>query len=185
MCGLFGFSGRAASAHWLEVTIAAAQRRGPHGTGAFVDGATCCYRLGGWDSALLAHELAGASRILGHARLATFGSYRDPEALQPVVSGDLAFTHNGNVYNWRELCSAPCPSDSFALVDLLRRDRIDTVIGRIDAPSLAIAVQDAAGLYLYRHRLPLFLRHEPEGYYWCSWPLPGFTPIPQDKVIAL
>lgn len=185
MCGLFGFSGSIASVHWLARTIDAAQRRGPHGTGVFADGATCCYRIDGWNPQTLAENLAGASRILGHARLATFGSYRDPAALQPVIAGDLVFTHNGNVYNWADLCTSPCPSDSFALASLLRHDRIDRVVDQIDAPSLAIAVADAAGLYLYRYGLPLFLRREPEGAYWCSWPLPGFTPIPEQKVISL
>ena len=183
MCGLFGFSGDWARAEHLMPAIESAQRRGPHGTGLFYDGIEY-RRLGRADPSVLA--CSGGSRlIIGHTRLATFGSHDDLQALQPVVKGDLVYAHNGNVYNWKSLSEKPAPSDSFALADLLSNGRIDQTVDRIETEAMALAVHDKRGTYLYRRRLPLHVLTAPEGTYWCSWPLDGWRSIPEDEVFCL
>ena len=185
MCGLFGFTGSVPDSRKLAGAIGAAQRRGPHGTGAFFDDNHWC-ETGKPDPARIVSGLAGSSLVIGHARLATFGRYADLDGLQPVLSDGLVYAHNGNVYNWQELAGdADCPSDSFALSGLLGACRMDRAVDRIETDAIAIAVKDQHGLYLYRKHLPLHVLREPEGTYWCSWPLDGWMPIPEDKVYCL
>jgi len=78
-----------------------------------------------------------AQSVLLHTRWATVGSKRDPKNAHPVVSGKVAATHNGTIWNDRELFAeiertrfADVDSEAIAaVIDWAGWDAIEDVMG--------------------------------------------------------
>lgn len=198
MCGIFGYHGTGSPDPLiLRAAASGAGRRGPHGYGfAFrrPDGA-----LYGW------HEIGpvnldrlpqvGFNVILGHARLATVGDWRQREQLQPIVVDQHAIAHNGVISNPDDL-TPHCVTDSIALAQAygrLRREDVtpwealEKLIASAEQRAWAIAVLDSSGpIYVHRHYHPLYSYRDDRGTYLSSQPFhDGATELGEDRVVAL
>src|SRR5690606_20713738 len=121
VCGLFAFTGTHPDPTLLTAAAQGAAARGPHGHGWTTHPDQHVHRaLGPMDPARAA--TLTAPRILGHARLATRGDYRDPNALQPCHVDGHYLAHNGTIRNWTSL-DPDAPSDSVALTRLYAHHR--------------------------------------------------------------
>lgn len=199
MCGIFGYAGvLAPDADLIEQAAMAAGRRGPHGHGwaqAAGDGTmTAVHRPGPVAASAGEIRRITGRLVVGHARLATFGDWRDTGQLQPVIAGRHAVAHNGNIYNAGSL-GGPAPTDTIAFAAAYARARATT--GPADAlacltaaavqEAWAIVVADADGsLYAHRAYHPLFIHQAPEGTYLCSFPLaPSDQLLPEHQVTVI
>jgi asparagine synthetase B (glutamine-hydrolysing) len=199
MCGIFAYHGTGApDPDLLDAAASEAARRGPHGHGwvtRFPGGELSEHRQLGelnGDLALL-HDAAGT--VLGHARLATFGSWSDPEHFQPVVTAGHAIAHNGNVYNAGDL-AAGAPTDTHALAVAYAALRtagtppgqaLAELIARVRQQAWAVVILDADGTLLaHRHYHPLYASQSEGGVYVSSRPFhPSCAMLPADEVVAL
>jgi asparagine synthetase B (glutamine-hydrolysing) len=131
-------------------------------------------------------------RLLGHARLATFGAvHDDPGGLQPIAAGGHWLAHNGNVYNAAALHPG-ARTDSGALAALYATLRaagagpgeaLEVTVGKADQVAWAIVVLDSTGaLVAHRHGLPLWRHVDPTGVYLSSRPFLAAVELPAGRV---
>jgi asparagine synthetase B (glutamine-hydrolysing) len=202
VCGIFGFTGPGApDPELLAAAACEAGRRGPHGHGwaTRYPGGTFTVRreFGPVTANLPALLRVAAPAVLGHARLATTGSWDDPEGLQPVTCGRHAIAHNGTVYNPADVApGADVATDTHALAIAYETERflggtpagsLAAVVARADQRAWAIVVLDADGTLVgHRHGHPLHAYRDPTGLYLSSRPFhPGCTLLPEDKLLEL
>ena len=168
MCGLFGFIGTEPAAEIMRGAVKRARQRGPDG-------------MAWWDGDRSRTDAVGGKLILGHCRLATSGAIG---VLQPLVAGEFAITHNGNIRDHRSIAARlgiECETsvDSELILKLLARDGWPAVIRELPlSPGAVVAVEPAA-IHLLSNKLPLYSLARPEGLYWCSTkgPEPGWEPV--------
>ena len=199
MCGIFAYHGPAAPDPGLLAAAAVeAGRRGPHGHGWVIrhpDGTLAEHRQLGQLNGDLRHLQAAPGPVLGHARLATFGSSTDPGCFQPVVAAGHALAHNGNVYNAAEL-AAGTATDTHALAAayaLLRGAGVPpgralaAVLDRAEQTSWAIVILDAGGsLLAHRHYHPLYVRTAGDEVYLSSRPFHRACKLlPDSRLVTL
>jgi asparagine synthetase B (glutamine-hydrolysing) len=195
MCGLFGFFGSTPDSSpdfdtFLRVALAAGQR-GPESFGVYarfpdLSQKTVRHALPLSENLALLDEFAGASLLVGHARLATSGSATN--AVQPlVISGGstrVVLAHNGNIINDRALADefdlnpqTSCDSEVLAL--LIARGLVHSLVHSplpalryaldlIEPAPLALLACADGHVFIARSRLPLFQLVRPEGVYFCS-----------------
>jgi glutamine phosphoribosylpyrophosphate amidotransferase len=217
MCGIFAYRGTAApELPTLTAAAAVAGNRGPHGCGWAIQEAAhggqsaVWYHPGPLGNHI--HELRATvaafrqPTVLGHARLATVGDWRDAAQLQPVIADGYALAHNGVIRNPDQLWPAGAPTDSIALARAyaaLRRGHppgaTDRRAGTHPAEALAklmavaeqtawaVVVLDADGhLYAHRHYHPLYAVRDPDGVYLSSQRFgPRCEPLPEDVVVQM
>jgi asparagine synthetase B (glutamine-hydrolysing) len=214
MCGIFAYRGdRPPQAALLEAAALAAGRRGPHGCGWSLQD-----RLPGSSSDeryILAHErwpgpfpdyredflraIVGrvSPTVLGHARLATMGDWRDINQLQPVLAGAIAVAHNGVIANPDELWPAGAPTDSIALgyayADLRTHgvgpvEALDKLMAAAEQTAWAVVALDLNGhLYAHRRYHPLYMAQDDHnGWYLSSQRFsPRCVALPENTVVKL
>jgi glutamine phosphoribosylpyrophosphate amidotransferase len=218
MCGIFAYRGTSAALELPALTAAAvsAGRRGPHGCGWAIREATPGGQSAVWHHpgplANYIHELRTAAAafrqptILGHARLATVGDWRDVDQLQPVIADGHALAHNGVISNPDQLWPAGAPTDSIALARAyaeLRRghppgatdrragmhpaDALAKLMATAEQQAWAVVVLDTDGhLYAHRHYHPLYAVRNPGGVYLSSQRFgPRCVPLPEDIVVQM
>lgn len=208
MCGLFGFVGARPDAQRLALAALEASRRGPHAFGwAIREGAGALNvhrQTGRLDEHLgavqnIARVLYAPVRFIGQARLATSGAWQTTANNQPLLAGDLALVHNGNVYNDRALFAEAgytptTENDSEAILAVLMhyssmplQARAERVIQLVDRRSpLAALVSTPQGVAAIRRGHPLYVWEQPEGVYLCSRPLgTGSVLLPDNAVTVL
>lgn len=193
MCGLFAYTGPARPDHALLAAAAtAAAARGPHGHGWATHPGQIVHRAHGpMNTDRLAH--VDAPRIVGHARLATRGDYRDPAGLQPAHADGHYLAHNGTIRNHTEL-DPTAATDTLALVHAYARHRahhgpqaaLRAALEDADTPAWALLVLDATGTLLaWRHDLPLWRLNHPTGRYYASRRFhPDAEPLADDDLSA-
>ncbi|WP_344952477.1 hypothetical protein [Actinomadura miaoliensis] len=185
-----------------ELLVQAAEgaaRRGPHAHGWAGHGVAAHRALGCLDPAS-ARGLT-ASRLVGHARLATSGRPGDIAAIQPIEANGHLIVHNGTVPDLAALSALDAitggvsdtvsgsVSDTVALAACYARLRargrtpqqaLDDTLQAAAQTAWAVVVLDASGdLVHHRHRLPLFELVTPEGgVYLSSGRLPAATATP-------
>ena len=199
MCGIFAFTGREPDRALLEQAALGAGRRGPHGWG---------WAARNDDRPLVAHhytvpladslDIVGdlsATAILGHARLATVGDWRQHDQLQPIVVAGYALAHNGVIRNADQLDPGHA-TDSIALAHAYARERtagrhpyeaLDKLVATAEHEAWAIVVLDTNGaLYANRHYHPLYLHKSRGGVYLSSHRLTtGDEALPPDQTIRI
>lgn len=187
MCGIFGwiaYHDTEPNPRLMQQAAAGAAARGPHAHGWAIPGQPTHRALGPLN---LANLPGSGTRILGHARLATYGQPTDLAAVQPIEIDGHHIAHNGNAttaYHDR----ADAPSDTAALAIIYAAHRLSgatpaaaltRTAARIDTV-WALAVLDADGsLLVSRHGLPLHTLYTPTGLYLSSGELPGSQPVPE------
>jgi asparagine synthetase B (glutamine-hydrolysing) len=190
VCGIFAFTGPdAPDPDVLAEAAAGAAQRGPHGYGWAGTGLPAYRRPGRMD--IDAVRVLRAPRIIGHARLASYGAAHDNLAgLQPVHADGHLLAHNGNAYNAAELDPAAL-TDSAALAAVYARHRrlgglppaeaLKTLIAEADQRAWAIVILDATGvLVAHLHGLPLWRYDNGTGTYLSSRPFRRAIQIPAD-----
>ncbi|RZF02955.1 class II glutamine amidotransferase [Streptomyces albidoflavus] len=176
MCGLFAFTGTAPDPALLTAAAQGAAARGPHGHGWATQPDTQLHHAHGpLDTSHVA--ALTAPRIIGHARLATRGDYRDTAGLQPCRADGHLVAHNGTIRNWTDL-TPDAPSDSVALARTYASHRatgdgpataLRAALDACDTPAWALLVLDATGTLLaWRRGLPLWRLDHPTGVYYAS-----------------
>lgn len=202
MCGLFGFYGtRSPDPELLTSAAAAAGRRGPHGCGwatrtpPMVGLERTCHPGPLTDQLDTVRQIRATS-VLGHARLATVGDWRQLDQLQPITVAGYALAHNGVIDNPGELAGPDHPTDSIALAHAYAALRaeglhpftaLDKLVAAADQRAWAIAVLDTNGrLYAHRHYHPLWRLDTPRGIYLSSQQFdPAAQLVPADQAIGL
>lgn len=198
MCGLFGWvpDGAAeANERLLELAVVGAADRGPHAHGWAIPGLPTHRKLGPVRPAEVPRT---GTRLLGHARLATFGGFADLAAVQPTEKDGHRIAHNGNAPGF--YAEHPhLPSDTVAVTMVYAEHRLAgnspfaalTLVTRRlrnEGAAWALAVLDSDGsVVVSRRRLPLHvLRTQVSGLYLSSGgDLPGATPVPEDCTVQL
>lgn len=176
MCGLFGFSGPGrGDLSMLAQLSSLAGRRGPDAWGVWSDGTTVA-KMGRVTPEAIA-SLPPPSTLLGHARLATGLGTKRVDCCQPIAVGDFVVTHNGVVPNAQALArefgfALRTGVDSEAIAHLLNvhDERLAAVMALIDLGAHAVvALNRRTGAVEFQAGgLPLWIRQQPEGTYWCS-----------------
>lgn len=193
MCGIFGWVAHGATEadqRLLHLAAVGAADRGPHAHGWAVPGEATHRALGPLQPALVPRSVP---RLLGHARLATYGAHSDLAAVQPIEVDGHRVAHNGNA---PELFAEhpQQPSDTAALAIVYAAHRIagndpctalKLVTARLQQWALAVLDSDGS-LVVSRRGLPLRVLHTPSrGVYLSSGQLPGSTPLPEGKPLQL
>lgn len=187
MCGLYGFLGEQADAGLLAELAHLADSRGGHAHG--------------WATPDQHHKARGLLRpdsplptgtMIGHARLATSGSYSDLDCAGPLISGMWRVAHNGTVPHFVQLAAergwSPPKVDSALLPALLARmDSIDEITATIEeatrgVPLALLALRSDGLLVAARRGHPLYTAECTEGHYFCSLPFEGAKLLPDQSV---
>jgi glutamine phosphoribosylpyrophosphate amidotransferase len=199
VCGIFAYAGIGSpDPDVLEACALAAGRRGPHGHGWITrDGADMevVRRLGPVADSVKEIRDITAHLVLGHARLATFGDWQDPEQLQPIVAWRHGLAHNGSVYNAATM-SPWAATDSIALASAYAAMRaagqppqaaLDALVAGCQQHAWAIVIADADGSMLaHRSYHPLYTWPHKRGNYVCSWPLdPAAELLPAGQAVHI
>jgi asparagine synthetase B (glutamine-hydrolysing) len=187
MCGLYGYAGpRPKPLKLVEVAWESARRRGPHGAGLW------CYReTRREEGAVLMHtnlsnlfleNTHSFNVVLGHARLATFGTY---DKFQPLTYGEVALTHNGNFRRFQECMTqlkwAPKTDiDSEGLLALAVTEREWEMPKWLDSP-YAIVFYRKGSVFMIRDGLPLFVYEKSGLIRWSSVDPGGWEEIAPAK----
>ncbi len=174
----------------MQLAAAGAVARGPHAHGWAIPGQPTHRALGPLN---LANVPRAGSRILGHARLATYGQARDLAAVQPIEVDGHRLTHNGNAAAaYQDHPHAPSDTAALAIIYAAHRlagnspaAALTFTVARIDSV-WALAVLDADGsLLVSRHGLPLHTLRTLAGLYFSSGELPGSQPVPEHHTLQL
>lgn len=187
MCGIFGYvaddDNTAPNPRLIELAAAGAAKRGPHAHGWVIPGEPTHRALGPLDPACVPR----ITRVLGHARLATYGQPNDLAAVQPIEVDGHHLAHNGNAATAYQ-DQPHAPSDTTALAIIYAAYRLDGqppcaaltyTAAHIDSP-WALAVLDADGsLLVSRRHLPLHILRTRTGVYLSSGELPGSQLLPE------
>ncbi|MFC1959147.1 hypothetical protein ACFLYO_00400 [Chloroflexota bacterium] len=202
MCGVFAYNGpEPVDLRWIQQVAKLAGYRGPYSFGFAwrgLDESWQVYKqVGALDENLDTLErVVGAVQVIGHARLATSGDFRQLENNQPLIKDDVAIAHNGNVYNWQALArmygfTPETANDSEALLHLIDGDvsasKVEQTIAQIDAcspNSLLVAGTDC--IIAYRDRHPLYVKWADDGIgvYLCSRQIDGGRLLPAGQAIG-
>ena len=203
MCGLYGFTGKAARMETLRQVAKVAMRRGGDAFGVY-------HRHKGRNPSL-SHRVSkhqnpvidmidastGANFVIGHARMATCGSAYEVKEAHPFHRGRVILAHNGILWNDTELArehgvrpKTSCDTEVLALICAKfyeqSNDLVDSVRRTIElAPGAALLVtaEDSDLLVAGRHGNPLVEIERPEGLYLCStWDATDARPLPADCV---
>lgn len=187
MCGIFGWVAHRSSPpdrELIQLAAVGALARGPHAHGWAIPGQPTHRALGPLDTA---HVPPAATRILGHARLATYGQACDLAAVQPIEVDGHRLAHNGNAATaYQDHPHAPSDTAALAIIYAAHRLAGNTpaaaltfTVARIDTV-WALAVLDADGsLLVSRHGRPLHTLRTPTGLYFSSGELPGSQLVPE------
>jgi len=194
VCGVFGFAGTAPDPARLEFVAGLSARRGPQASGFAwtVSGGLLANRASvSWAKAkaALAPSLRDARAIVGHFRLATSGGWKDGGSNQPLVVGETAVVHNGNVDGWREIAAAEgialaTECDSEVIAHWVERacgslvERLETACCRLSTPFVVLALRQGE-VCVARRGLPLFAWNAPEGVYYGSVAGEGSVAVPE------
>lgn len=193
MCGIFAYTGRHRPDRELLTSIAAAAAtRGPHAHG-WTTGTHTHRALGPIDVPDAVTACQAATRILGHARLATFGRYDDPDGIQPLTVEGHHIAFNGNVYNPEQVHPGPWPTDTHHLAHAYAQARAaghgpEQALERALAPARmnawVVVVLDSSGVLLtYRRQLPLWTYSHDGGLYLGSRRFhPDAQPVPENSI---
>ena len=170
MCGLFGYIGSGADGQIISKAAYLASTRGPHGWGVFWSrhgGNRVLKRIGSMVD--LSAKLEGAEVVVGHCRLATFGSYSDQDQLQPFVLGEVVTAINGNIYNYKETgYPVRFGNDAEVLPYLVRDYGAGNFKQAADIRNYAMLAYDGKKLWAKNNRLPLLRLEHSTGVYYCS-----------------
>jgi glutamine phosphoribosylpyrophosphate amidotransferase len=181
MCGLFGFDGERADPRRLALVAQLASRRGPHAMGVAWEsgGHLRAARVPAPDGAAFARLLsdcADSPRIIGQFRLATSGDWRQPHNNQPILIGDVAVAHNGNIPDWRaRAAGVPMETecDSELIAHWVRNPgkglqlQLTQAMRPLPVPFAVLALRPGA-LAWCQSGLPLYEWWCEEGVYFCS-----------------
>lgn len=159
-----------------------AARRGPHAFGWVSDRGI--QRKAG-NLADFALEIPEADWLIGHARLATSGDYRDLRNNQPIQSHGISLVHNGNVYAYREIYQQfgfvpETENDSEALIALYLHDPNwqQAILAVAQSSPLAAILRTPHTTYVLRAGHPLYKAEIDHCLYVCSRPFhPGCVPV--------
>lgn len=182
MCGIFAFHGRTPDPDLLAACINGASRRGPHGHGWAVLDTSRSYMqrqlgtLADNTSRIVDACLDLDGTVLGHARMATSGSWNREENLQPFLVNETAIAHNGVIYNPDDL-SVNAPTDTVAFTrafhelratGLTKPQTVEKLLATAQQTAWAIAVADRDSILVHRHYHPLYVLQAANGVYLSS-----------------
>jgi len=199
MCGLFGFIGTRMDIGLVSTLATLAETRGPHAYGfAWLghDGQPHTFTSPGQIThnkrALL--SIVDVPAFIGHCRLSTSGPPQNNTNNQPLLMGDIALAHNGNVYAYQQRYALhnyvpKTSNDSEAMLleifsgfgTLRERARSAwTVVGPYTP--LAALVLSPSGIAALRRYHPLYALTTPAGVYLCSRQFASATLLEEDVV---
>lgn len=189
MCGLFGFCGTVPEQNLLQEIAVLAGTRGPHAHGiAWGEDGKISYRKG--EGRIKPSFLDGIrpALLIGHCRLSTSGTYHKMQNNQPIISGDIAVSHNGNILKYADLAKKmnihlETDCDSEVLCKIAEKYGFDTAIQTASGAPIALLLLQNNTITAYRYRMPLFFLSRESGFYFCSRKFESAEPIPECKIM--
>lgn len=190
MCGVFGSCGTAADVDLLQEIALLAGTRGPHAHEIFWTdsrGSHIRKEIGRIRPEILKNVMPAL--LIGHCRLSTSGSYRMEQNNQPIICGDIAVSHNGNIPDYLEIArekgitlSTCC--DSEILCHLAGRYGVQNAITATKGAPTALLLLQNNKMTVFRRRLPLYALHTDGGYYFCSRSFRDAAQIPENEELT-
>lgn len=192
MCGLFAYIGRSSNLTKLRELATKAGQRGPHSCGwVWYDGLGGRYisRFIG-SSAMNAGKVPASNLIIGHSRLATSGNYNALDEVQPLVEENFVLAHNGVVkINGGRIPRCTTANDSEILLRIMVESggdlawRVGGAFNRLaDGTPCAMLATDGKSIAAVKRTLPLFVKEEKHGAYFCSVLFDGAVPLPHSDI---
>jgi predicted glutamine amidotransferase len=190
MCGLFGFvaAGSSADPHLLEQLGHLAARRGPHAWGmAWIDrpggGIERHAEITRYRGGPIVRGVIDATAVIGHCRMATSGSWERRENVQPLRYGAGAVAHNGVVRDLGPYLGL-VDVDSEALIRAADAEGLDRALELATEGNHAILFLFPERVVAFRRGLPLHVRSDSKGVYFCSWRFEGSEPLSEGHAVT-
>lgn len=180
MCGLFGFIGNSLNTQILKKIAQEASRRGPHAFGFawYYDRINVYKKVGNLEDYLHLLDQVQGKWIVGNARLATSGDWKNLSNNQPLVHEDLCVVYNGNVYNHQQLFEQYAykprtENDAEAVLAIAngvtKEQQGQRILKEIDSRSpMAMILACQQDLLVVRRWHPLYIHEEDDNVYLCS-----------------
>lgn len=190
MCGLFGAIGNI-DMQILSIVAAEAGRRGPQASGiAWVEDGKLKTRkeLGKIHPDKFLKDIH-TNIAIGNCRLGTSGSFLDMNNNQPIVIGDTAISHNGNILNSSEIAKEmnvelQTLCDSEIIVHMIKRYGMKDTISKLSqSVPFALIVLQSNKISAYRKGQPLYYLNKAGCHYLCSRVFYGAKQIPEDTIM--
>jgi glutamine phosphoribosylpyrophosphate amidotransferase len=181
MCGVYGYIGNGAKFKDIERIALLAETRGPHSFGfTYVkQGKIKTVKQHGKvseDTEIL-RQLEGASVVIGHARLATAGDFKNMNNNQPIhlpnPGMEVSVVQNGNVYDYRELYEKhnyqpSTKNDTEALWMLFAKTNLTPYQVQETLPNHSVLIIRGDELIIMSKGLPMFEDNVGNGRVYCS-----------------
>ena len=181
MCGVYGYIGTGARFKDIESIALLAETRGPHSFGfTYVKNGKLktVKQLGkvSEDTEIL-RQAEGSNVIIGHARLATAGDFKDMKNNQPIhlpnPGMEVSVVQNGNVYDYRELYEKysyepVTRNDTEALWMLFAKSNLTPYQIQETLPKHSVLIIQGDNLIIMSKGLPMFEDRVGNGRVYCS-----------------
>lgn len=176
MCGIFGAIGKNIDKGILQEIAAEARKRGPqaYGISMLTNDSICTQKSANAINPQKAFTGIETTGIIGNCRLSTSGTYKDIANNQPMVLGDLAISHNGNVKSYLQIAdelgvqlSTQC--DSEIICHLISRFGVKEALKKLkkEMPMALLLLQNNK-ITAFRKGQPLYVYHTGDCFYFCS-----------------
>lgn len=176
MCGIFGAIGENIDHAILQEIAEEAKKRGPHayGISMLTNENICCQKSTNAINPRKAFKGIVTTGIIGNCRLCTSGTYKDIANNQPIMTDDLAISHNGNIKSYLQIAdelgvqlSTQC--DSEIICHLISRIGIKETIRKLknEMPMALLLLQDKK-ITAFRKGQPLYVYRTDGCFYFCS-----------------
>lgn len=193
MCGIFGAVGSSINDLLLQEIAGEALKRGPQAYGiAWMEDENICKQM--YASAInpkkAFKDIKGNCRaILGNCRLATSGTFKDLSNNQPMVIGQTAISHNGNVRSYLQIADEigaelKSDCDSEIICHLVNKFGVEESISRLSAEvPMALLILQKNKITAFRKGQPLYVRSVDGCHYLCSHEFTGSVKVEEGKII--
>jgi glutamine phosphoribosylpyrophosphate amidotransferase len=171
----------------LKVIAREASRRGPHAAG-------IAYRVGNDIMTVKQQDISNvdslfantldARAIVGNCRLSTSGTHKAPMNNQPLVLGNIAISHNGNIPDVAALADGlgvelRTKCDSEIILHLIAAYGVDHAVSTIwhDYAPFALLIMHNSKYHVISAGQPLYRVTRNGATYYCSRPFDGASPV--------
>lgn len=192
MCGIFGAIGNHIENEILQKISAEAKKRGPHAYGIswLSNDSICTQKKSCEINPKKAFSGIETTAIIGNCRLSTSGTYKNIANNQPIVLGNMAISHNGNVKSYLQIAKdigveLETQCDSEIICHLIRRFGVKDALKKLEKemPMALLILQDNK-ITAFRNGQPLYVNNIGDCFYFCSRKFQNAEPLEEGKPIV-
>lgn len=190
MCGIFGAIGKSIKQEILQEIAGEALKRGPqaYGIAYFEDENICTQKYANAIKPQRAFRGIKPESIIGNCRLATCGKYTDIVSNQPMVAGETAISHNGNIRSYLQIAEEEhiqleTSCDSEIICHLVNAWGIEKTIQRLSGEMpMALLILQRNKITAYRNGQPLYALSVDGCHYFCSRHFTGAEELEEGRI---